>query len=215
MVTKLKEHAMGKRLRQFGVLIIAGAIIIGGIAIQAFQFYDDFPLNNRIQLSNGQEAQELFLEEGEYVFFYEYEYKKYGGSALQLSVVDRIDDVSDHVELIVYKLPEKEALQVYPETALSYSLDGIAGESLLRFNVAGEGKYSVLLEADSYLSDSKANFSIAADFSDSILQLFKQIALVFVLAVPFVLLGLYIYWQEERKKKHLRHSSGNYEGDGR
>jgi hypothetical protein len=215
MIAKPKHYAIGKHLRQFGVLIVAGAIIIVGIAIQAFQFYDDFPLNNRIQLSSGQEAQELYLEEGEYVFFYEYEYKKYGGSALQLSIVDRLDNVSDYVELIVYKLPEKEELLVYPETALTYSLDGIAGESLLRFNVADEGKYSVLLGVDSYLADSKAKFSIAADFSDSIVQLMKHLALVFVLAAPCVLLGLYIYWQEERRKKHIRHSSVNYEGDGK
>jgi hypothetical protein len=201
---QMKECMMSKHLRQYGVLIVAGAIIIGGIAIQAFQFYHDFPLNNRMLFISGQESQELYLEEGEYVLFYEYESKKYGGSALQLSLEDRLDDVIDHIQLKVNKLPENEELQVHLNTAFSYSLNGIVGESLYGFHVVRDGNYSVQAEMDTFLAENKAKFSLVADFSESILQFLKQLAQLFLLAVPFVLLGLYIYWREEGRKRQLQ-----------
>lgn len=172
-------------LRQFSLLILAGCIIVAGIATSMFSLIKS--LNHRDYLALNAKSI-VHLQPGPYQIFYEY------GEAG--TAAGPIEGLSDFIVAMVDD--GQHALDVQADDSTTFQINRKEGKSLYRFVAPEEGKYGITLISNVPELEAHVRFAVMRDLE--LWTVIRRMWIFFVAAAPFLTSGLIVYARMEKKK---------------
>ncbi|KPV61296.1 hypothetical protein QJ48_00505 [Paenibacillus sp. A3] len=192
---------MKRLLSQFLFLILGGAIIVLGMVFAGINFLNHNPVNDRVMIS-APGTKEVFLKAGKHHLFYEFDSKQLNLGVLQLKKEEKFNNVSNLLAVKIVKMSDHREIVLAKDSSMNFTFNDTRGESLYSFEVVEEGDYRVEISPTIELPKA-ITFSIVGDLANSLYGIFKQAGIVVSMAIPFLLIGWYMYAREVKRKKYL------------
>lgn len=186
-------------LRKFGGFIVAGAVLVGGLAYSLVPFLDHNAIQERIRL-NDSGTTEVRLHPGKYAVYYEYETSRKSFGFVEISESDRNAAVPGVVELSIVD-EKNRSIEAHRDTSLTYSVNRRSGESMFGFRVQDAGTYTVRTQLPEELRGA-VRLVLAENFTRALLTLLGQIGLAFLVSALIAVVSIFIYLSQSRKLRH-------------
>ncbi|MFD2612709.1 hypothetical protein [Paenibacillus gansuensis] len=191
MVAALKLH-----VKKYGLLIIAGLIIVGGFAKGTIILQD---ITERDYLAMNSEERRT-LKEGTYSLFYEYNESNRRFGPVTITENNKISDVKSALEFKIVAPADLPQPVIADDTSLSYTVDESKGESLYSFHIHEEGSYILHTKINETLQENGLSLTLLYNYKGLFLTLIKVIGISILISLPFVLGGLWIYHRDEKRR---------------
>lgn len=198
---------MTKFLKRYGLLILAGLILIVGIGISGAAMMATVVRMERIELPLDTTI-ELHLLPGTYLIFQEYEIQS---SILPFSASFTTETPTDEPlnRLTVQVFKEQRELRVHPDTSTTYTVNETGGRSMYRFHADQETWYTMNLTSPDGMGDGET-FTLRKDFMDNLIVMLKQMGVTFLVFVALGTVGAIVCVRSFRAERDRRLSIDTY-----
>ncbi|MFS0726609.1 hypothetical protein [Paenibacillus sp. 1P07SE] len=190
---------MPRFLQRYGLLILAGIILLGGIGASAAAMLVTVVRMERIVLSLDTGVS-ILMKPGKYQVFREFELH---GSLLPFSATfTPSESLGNQVRsLHVQVFNDQQELRVLPDTSTTYTVNGTGGQSVYRFQVEEEGWYTVALTLDD--EGDPGSYTLRKDFMSDLFLMLKQMGIVLLAFLICGTAGTIVCVRSFRAERHL------------
>jgi hypothetical protein len=188
--------------RHFLAFILAGMIIASGFIYLYFDFTNNNPIKKRIHL-HVPDKQELNLVSGVYTVFYEYEIHNINLGPVQVSKSERMSSASSLLDIKIVNSTDSTVVQKTDDASTTYTMNNTKGESLYRFKINQPARYTITTQLRNKENKALITLMLIHGFDAFLFGAFRIIGITILIALPFLLVGLYCYVREKKRKRAL------------
>ncbi|WP_020617904.1 hypothetical protein [Paenibacillus daejeonensis] len=195
---------MSKFLKRYGLFILAGLILIGGIGVSGAAMMATVVRMERIELPLDTTI-ELRLQPGTYLIFQEFEiHSPILPVSASFTTETPTDEPLNPLSVEVFK--EQHQLRVHPDTSTTYTLNGKGGRSNYRFHADQETWYTLHLTSTEAMEEGET-FTLRKDFMDNLIVMLKQMGVIFLVFVTLGAAGTIVCLRSFRAEREGRLST--------